>query len=650
MSFRRRLTLFFVVIVVIPMVALGAIVVELAGSSETGKADAALASSLDIALAVYDRDQAEAEAAARRAAADPRLAAAIRGGSRAETRTAVAQVRRDQRLASLAVLGENGERIARAGDPEAVAMVELNLEQDGRQSGALIASTTTATDFVSRVRKLTGRDAAVAADRGTVATTAPLGGVELPDAGSAQTVEIDGEEQRAASAELGVPGGGDLRLILLGEIESGGFAADRPLVAAALVAFFAIAFAFIVVLLRSLQSQIASMLSAARRIGSGDFSRRLPVEGNDEMAGLAREFNSMSDQLAAQIDELRRQRTEIDQSVRRIGEAFASGLDRTALLEIVAETANAACEAEHARILLAGSQDPEVAVGEPLTNRGLEAARAAERDALRSGAMADAREGDWHAISQPLATAGSTADEARDGRPSALAGAAMTIARRGQPFEASQREVLRYLIGQAAASLENVELHEMVAEQAITDELTGLPNNRRFRRWIDTETARAERFGHELSLLMLDIDDFKRVNDTHGHLQGDEVLRVIGRVLREESRGIDEPARYGGEEFAIGLPETDLAGAVEVAERVRERIAGTEIAMVDGDGSMRVTTSIGAAAVARAGTDARALVDAADQALYRAKRGGKNRTVPAEPSVDRGEGKSAPAAKIRGEG
>jgi diguanylate cyclase (GGDEF)-like protein len=261
--------------------------------------------------------------------------------------------------------------------------------------------------------------------------------------------------------------------------------------------------------------------------------------------------------------------------------------------------------------------------------------------------MADAQEDEWFAVSQPLAAVGGGEES---GRSSVLGGAAMTVVRSGRVFDDSQREVLRYLIGQAAASLENVELHEMVAEQAITDELTGLPNNRRFRRWIDIETARAKRFGHDLSLLMLDIDNFKQVNDTHGHLQGDEVLRTIGRVLREESRGIDEPARYGGEEFAIGLPETGLEGAVEVAERVRERIAQTEIEMVDGRGAMSVTTSIGAATVALTGADARALVDAADQALYRAKRGGKNRTERANEPGPGGEGKSGPTAKIRSDG
>ena len=128
-----------------------------------------------------------------------------------------------------------------------------------------------------------------------------------------------------------------------------------------------------------------------------------------------------------------------------------------------------------------------------------------------------------------------------------------------------------------SSSIENIALHELVSEQAVTDELTGLSNNRRFRELIAKEAARAERFGHELSLIMLDIDDFKQINDTYGHLQGDKVLRMVGRVLQLESRGVDEPARYGGEEFAVALPETGLEGALDLAERVRARIESEQV-------------------------------------------------------------------------
>ncbi|MGI8460476.1 MAG: diguanylate cyclase [Solirubrobacterales bacterium] len=671
MSFRRRLTFFFVLIVVLPMVALGALVIQVAGSSQTGKADARLSSALETGLSIYRTELTEAEQAARDAATDPRLASAIRSEDAARARSEATRIVRDSELASLVVLGARGSELASVGAGDNVAEAELRLRQGGGEGGSLLASTTTAISYVGRVRELTGRNATVIDDRGTVATTIPVGEAALPPAGGAETLEIGGdssdavpfrrcagcrapEELRAASAGLGE----EQRLVVFGEIEAGGFAATRPLVAAALAAFFLIALFFIAMLMRSLQGQIEGMLAAARRIGSGDFSRKLPVEGNDEMAGLAREFNNMSEQLSAQMDELRRQRSEIDQSVRRIGEAFASGLDRKALLEIVAETAASACNADHARIVLAGGE-PEVAVGKPLSPTMLEVARAAERTAMRDGLVAEAEEaeeGEAFALSCLLRSGAEHAgDEATevDRRAWALGGAAMTIVREGKSFDAEQRDVFRYLIGQAVASIENVELHEMVAEQAITDELTGLPNNRRFRNWIGNETARAQRFGHDLSLLMLDIDDFKKVNDTHGHLQGDEVLRVIGRVLLEESRGVDEPARYGGEEFAIGLPETNLEGAVEFAERVRERIADTEIAMVDGDGAIQLTMSVGAAAAPAGGADARTLIAASDQALYRAKRSGKNRTERGKTESlpgDRREGKGPRTAKIRSDG
>jgi diguanylate cyclase (GGDEF)-like protein len=180
-------------------------------------------------------------------------------------------------------------------------------------------------------------------------------------------------------------------------------------------------------------------------------------------------------------------------------------------------------------------------------------------------------------------------------------------------------------VGQASASVENVALHEMVSQQAVTDELTGLANNRGLRDWLDREGARAGRFRHDLSLLMLDIDDFKRVNDTHGHLQGDAVLRRVGRILTLEARAVDQAARYGGEEFVVALPETDTQGAEELAERIRARIEATSIPLVEGNGEITVTASVGVASIPATASDAHDLIAAADAALYEAKRAGKNR-------------------------
>src|SRR5439155_22809533 len=119
----------------------------------------------------------------------------------------------------------------------------------------------------------------------------------------------------------------------------------------------------VTMLLRMLGGQVRTMLDAARGIGRGDFSRKVPVVGSDEMAGLASEFNKMSDRLSAQMEELRRQQVEIDRSVRRIGEAFASGLDRETLLQVVVETALGACGAQYGTIALSGHDAAEAEAG-----------------------------------------------------------------------------------------------------------------------------------------------------------------------------------------------------------------------------------------------------------------------------------------------
>ena len=193
-----------------------------------------------------------------------------------------------------------------------------------------------------------------------------------------------------------------------------------------------------------------------------------------------------------------------------------------------------------------------------------------------------ARRGDGQALAAPLEREGYVAGT-------------LAVGREGGEFDSREREVFVILLEKASTSIENITAHERVSEQAVTDELTGLANNRSFRETLDREAARAERFGHDLSLVLLDLDDFKRVNDTHGHLEGDEVLRMVGKILQSEPRAIDEPARYGGEEFVVALPETGSEGAVELAERIRARLAAEVVAASDGREPIRVTASFGTA-------------------------------------------------------
>jgi diguanylate cyclase (GGDEF)-like protein len=164
-----------------------------------------------------------------------------------------------------------------------------------------------------------------------------------------------------------------------------------------------------------------------------------------------------------------------------------------------------------------------------------------------------------------------------------------------------------------------------VERLAQTDSLTGLANRRHFMEALEQEVDRSERYGRPLSLVALDLDHFKTVNDSHGHAAGDAVLSEAARALRAVCRDVDIPARMGGEEFALLLPETDTAGARTVAERAREHIAGTAHRSPAGE-SFRVTASLGVATL-RPGASGEALLQAADEALYRAKDAGRNQVA-----------------------
>jgi diguanylate cyclase (GGDEF)-like protein len=166
----------------------------------------------------------------------------------------------------------------------------------------------------------------------------------------------------------------------------------------------------------------------------------------------------------------------------------------------------------------------------------------------------------------------------------------------------------------------NLRLREM----SHTDELTEVGNRRNFDMRLREEMSRSSRFGHSFSLLMIDIDAFKRFNDTFGHPQGDAVLRSLGSLMRSMSREGDVPCRVGGEEFAFILPETAKSDALTFAERFRR---GVEQSIMAPDSSYPITVSIGLAAFPEDGKSIEEILWAADEALYESKRGGRNRVT-----------------------
>jgi two-component system cell cycle response regulator len=168
---------------------------------------------------------------------------------------------------------------------------------------------------------------------------------------------------------------------------------------------------------------------------------------------------------------------------------------------------------------------------------------------------------------------------------------------------------------------------QLSLEMAITDQLTGLHNRRYMARHLDNLVVSARKTGKPLAFLIMDIDFFKSVNDTHGHDIGDEVLREFAQRIGANIRGIDLACRYGGEEFVVVMPDTDVAFAYSVAERLRKSIETTPIAISRAPGNLSITISIGIASSGGEGDTADALLHRADQALYRAKRTGRNRVV-----------------------
>jgi diguanylate cyclase (GGDEF)-like protein len=178
------------------------------------------------------------------------------------------------------------------------------------------------------------------------------------------------------------------------------------------------------------------------------------------------------------------------------------------------------------------------------------------------------------------------------------------------------------MAGTAANALRNAQLYEEVEQRAQTDFLTGLPNHRFFQSTLSVELGRAQRHSHTVSLLIIDLDFLKGVNDRFGHPSGDMVIRTLAEVIRNSCRESDFPARYGGEEFTVILPETPLNGAVQVAERIRERIAAE---LFPGIG--KITASIGVSNYPLNALSKDDLIRVADQALYIAKNGGRDQVA-----------------------
>lgn len=201
---------------------------------------------------------------------------------------------------------------------------------------------------------------------------------------------------------------------------------------------------------------------------------------------------------------------------------------------------------------------------------------------------------------------------------------------RPRSFDDEEVTLLRSIANQAAMAIGNAQMYHRTKELSIHDELTSIYNRRFLRNRLEMEWSRSKRFDHPLSVLLMDIDHFKQLNDTHGHLYGDQVLKQVAKVLLRSVRRVDTVARYGGEEFVVVLPKTKKAKAVEVAKKLRRAIEQTRFPNLSPEAEgPRVTISVGVSTFPDDAQTTEELIEKADQGLYRAKAAGRNQVVSA---------------------
>ena len=588
-SFKLKLVAAFILLSLLPLAAAYWSFSAAATRSVTGTVDARLESGLRAALAAYEDDRHAAERAAQQLARDQRFQVAV------AQRDTAALERLLEARPGLRVETPDGLVVGAA--PGLAAETAVSLVGPGTRSATLVAAVPLDEPLLRRLHDRSGLnpDDTLALvtwnDRIAASSVGELRGALSVGHGQVETVELPDGRFRAVAVRL-VP---ERALTLAALAPASQIAAEEAAIRGRLLGALVLSVMLIASVAyiagRSIVGSLARLAAAANSIAEGRLRERVPVRGRDEFAALGRAFNRMAGQLEARLGDLEAERQRLRDANQRFGDALASTLDPEQLQRVIVETA---VEATHADGGLLQAEDGSVVTAGDVTAgpRRLEFQLTAGRETFGTLILV-ARAFDGEA---------------------ALTGAS--------------------LAGQAVVALANARLHRRVEQQALEDALTGLANRRQAEEALDEELKRTGRLGTDVGFILLDLDDFKSINDAHGHPTGDAVLEAVADRLRSTVREIDVPARWGGEEFAVVLPGTDLDGTAHVADRVRRAIAGVSVPAADGT-PISVTASFGAASTA-GGTSRDDLVELADDALYRAKRAGKDRVFAGASPAPRG--------------
>lgn len=389
---------------------------------------------------------------------------------------------------------------------------------------------------------------------------------------------------------------------------------------------------------RYITRPILALHEGAKAIGRGKLDQRLTIKTGDEIEALAVAFNKMASSLEEAKKELDRRLLEL-YALYNISKVLNTTFETEQLLLRLVSDISKNLDIQRVMIMLLDERRQEVysASFTDFEKEGLKELRRRVGEGfyglvVQTGMARLIRDVDTE-LNLPkediLSPDIKSVIAVPFGRREKVLGLLVAFKDKPGMFEWHDLELFRAVAENVAVALENARLYQETKLQAITDGLTGLYNHRFFREQLEVEIGRAERYGHDVALIIMDIDHFKHYNDTHGHPQGDELLRGLAELLRKSIRKADLACRYGGEEFAIILPETGKETAVYLAERIRKAISEHPFPFRETQPMGALTVSIGVAVFP---LDARVidkLIRKADDALYKAKSTGRNRVVTA---------------------
>ncbi len=460
------------------------------------------------------------------------------------------------------------------------------------------------------------------------------------------TVALDGLQKSGGTIRHVGAGPGQplpLTLTLMPEKPTFRYAIIIPLIVLVTAAVAVVAARW---LARSTTRPLGDLAWAADRVANGDLDTRVPIPRPDELGRLAGTFNRMTRELQSYVQALTASRDQLRRHLAILGDTLSSTHDLDRILPVILRTAMTATGARAGLVLLVDETDGSLAArcgtgltGEwdlppadlarrrLVTGRGVLGAVAASGAPLRGAAGVVAEEPACESyVAVPICAPPSGEDQ--EPGPGTLGVLALYDRLGSSAFDDSDLRTLRTFAGQAGVAVHNVRVHEEAQRLSLTDPLTGLWNYRYLREVLRREVERASRFGRMLTVLVLDLDHFKEVNDTFGHPAGDQVLGEFARRIRVGLREVDVAFRQGGEEFVVLLPETDAYGGVIVAERlgalVRDRPVDLDPRRPGLADRTSISVSIGIAVFPEHGETAQQVLDAADEALYAAKNAGRD--------------------------